>query len=96
MVSQHVCVRVDGVRLTALSLEGGGPGTREVLKVFVLLDSANTDFKVLQYVYGLALLISQQLNTCREEQLLIHVLLLKGTCVRFIDYKVRKQIQSSG
>lgn len=66
LVSRHVCVRVDGVRLTVLSLEGGGPGTREVLKVFVPLDSANTGFKVLQYVYGLALLISQQLNTCRE------------------------------
>lgn len=92
------CVRADGVRLTVLSLEGGGggPGTREVLKVFVPLHSANTGLKVLQHVYGLALLISQQLNTCRESQLLIHVLLLKGACVRFIDYKVRKQIQSSG
>lgn len=66
VVSRHVCLRVDGVRLTVLSPEGGGPGTREVLKVFVLLDSANKDFKVLQYVYGLALLISQQLNTDRE------------------------------
>lgn len=38
--SAGVCVcGVDGVRLTVLSPEGGRPGTREVLKVFVPLDS---------------------------------------------------------
>lgn len=37
---QLACVcGVDGDRLTVLSPEGGRPGTREVLKVFVPLDS---------------------------------------------------------
>lgn len=37
---QLACVcGVDGVRLTVLSREGGGPGTSEVPKVFVPLDS---------------------------------------------------------
>lgn len=66
---QLACVRgVDEVRLTVLFPEGGGPGTNQVPKVFCSAQqrAPTRIFKVLQYVYGLVLLISHQRNTCGE------------------------------